>query len=1175
MHFVLKPNVLNISFKHKSNYMSIGILNIENIYNEFEEKLKKIKIKQSGFIFVKHILYSHISFFLVAYLLVLSGVLINYGSEFRTAAVFGVTGLFIFSLILITGNFLYGYLSARRNFDLIDFSRNTGMNYPDIKDNISNPLSVYRDLNNTDNNFYSKELAEKGLQIIKDKYYRRDLTAHIPFNLIKRLSFRMIVAMIIIILSFAIFPGPLLSSLSKFLNYNYEYINDSVGILFEIEPGNAEVVKGGNLLISVKLKSTDESFRADTLTLYFQTYSHDGDLINTEQAELNPVSENHFVYTLENINNNLTYYAGYENVKSKDNFIELIDYPVVRNFRIKIFPPEYTGIPAFEIKENEGNILCPEGSLAEFSLTSNKKLSSAGIDLNRNYISFDVNGDSASGSFEVMTGGVYNFVLKDEEGGLNKEDRYYELKVIRDELPLIRITEPVQTDYYIQSGKEILVRSRISDDYGFSSLTIFFRKSNSNTVASGTFYTSLDIPLINKNAIEVEVPFLWDISFFRFISGEYLEYYLEVKDNAGKTSRSETRFIRYISPIGALKKLTSLIEDVKSNLKAILEDIKNFKREAYELEKDIQNSEELGINEKQRREFQEKIERLQSNLDAVQDKMGNTLDEMKQSNMLSDKTLEEYLKLQEQFNKINTPEFREMLKRILEALKKNDNRQLQEELKNLNFDEEAFKKQLEKLLELMKKIENLQKFGELTKELEEIAKEQSNLKEETEKADKENTVKMNELSDKQKSVQDKYNNWKEKLDKLLENLRNMNEDISPSDLEELKKKMNARNTESKMNKSSKELQKGDKESSENTQEEIMNDLEEFNKDMLDALDNAMNSDEKMQKVLNKLKEIKQSIDKLAKDQGDLTGKTKGTDPGNKSDINQRSGEQKGLGYELSQDINDFYNLSREGLDIKPELGKELGSAYNKMEKAGNELREGDKEEAIPNQEGAKESLEKSSEMLGDMISQLSKQSKDGKQGNSSRMSALMQKLAQMIKIQQGMSGQLEKLGQNGKSGQDGKGNQDIDEQKKDVIEKLKLQQEQNRKTLEELNMEIQKEMQKKGEKPLGNLDEIAKDMKKIEDDLSMYKIDEKTLERQNKILSRLLEFQLSQREKDFEQKRESKPGENIIRLSPPEVVISGPNSINALKDDYLRLRNEGFTDEYEKLIIKYLENIRK
>ena len=72
----------------------------------------------------------------------------------------------------------------------------------------------------------------------------------------------------------------------------------------------------------------------------------------------------------------------------------------------------------------------------------------------------------------------------------------------------------------------------------------------------------------------------------------------------------------------------------------------------------------------------------------------------------------------------------------------------------------------------------------------------------------------------------------------------------------------------------------------------------------------------------------------------------------------------------------------------------------------------------------------------------------------------------------------------------------------------------------------------------------------------------------------MLDARLSQREKDFEQKRESKPGDNFNRQSPREVVISGPRTENSLKEELLRLEKERFYEDYEKLIMEYNKLIK-
>jgi hypothetical protein len=242
-----------------------------------------------------------------------------------------------------------------------------------------------------------------------------------------------------------------------------------------------------------------------------------------------------------------------------------------------------------------------------------------------------------------------------------------------------------------------------------------------------------------------------------------------------------------------------------------------------------------------------------------------------------------------------------------------------------------------------------------------------------------------------------------------------------------------------------------------------------------------------------------------------------------------------------------------------------------MDKAVGNLSKREKEDAMSNQGKAKQSLDNASKMLGDMLDKMKQQGKSGNQKGQGRLGQLMQQLAKIIAMQQTLNGQIQKMGQNGKTGKDGKdGMEEMQNETKLQLDKLKLQQEEIRKSLEQLNQEFEKEKERSGEKLLGDLKEVEKQMQESIRDMSDYNVDNRLIERQNRILSRMLDAQLSQREKDFEQKRESKPGEDVVRTSPPEVVISGPNSINTLKDDFLRLQKEGYTEDYEALIMKYL-----
>jgi len=324
------------------------------------------------------------------------------------------------------------------------------------------------------------------------------------------------------------------------------------------------------------------------------------------------------------------------------------------------------------------------------------------------------------------------------------------------------------------------------------------------------------------------------------------------------------------------------------------------------------------------------------------------------------------------------------------------------------------------------------------------------------------------------------------------------------------------------------------------------------------------------------------LEEMSRKQQELRDKTDELNRSQKEEFENNRKEQAKLQSELSQAIDDMMNMTTLGMTMSPDMGKELGNAFNKMDKAGKDLGQQKKENASSNQGKAKESLDNAAKMLGDRINSMCQNGSNGKgkggmkpgQGN---MGQMMQRLGEIIAQQMGLNGKMGKTGQDGKKGNDGKGRSPENLTQQQIIEfqKLKLEQEIIQKSLEQLNEELKKEQERSGEKVLGDLNEVSKEMKEIIKELEENRVDDRLIEKQNRILSRLLDAQLSQREKDFEPKRESRPGVNINRTSPPEIVLQGPNSYNALKEDFLKLQQEGFTEEYEAIIGKYLMELKK
>ncbi|CUS87189.1 hypothetical protein JGI6_01208 [Candidatus Kryptonium thompsonii] len=148
--------------------------------------------------------------------------------------------------------------------------------------------------------------------------------------------------------------------------------------------------------------------------------------------------------------------------------------------------------------------------------------------------------------------------------------------------------------------------------------------------------------------------------------------------------------------------------------------------------------------------------------------------------------------------------------------------------------------------------------------------------------------------------------------------------------------------------------------------------------------------------------------------------------------------------------------------------------------------------------------------------------------------------------------------------------QQLSLQQQAEMARLAAQQELIRKSLQEL----MKEAELSGNKGriLGDMNKIAEEMKEVISDLESGNLNEETIRKQDRILSRLLDAQRSIHERDFEKQRESRPGQNITRQSPAELKFEEEKE--KIFQDLLKSIRENYHKDYEALIKKYFELLR-
>ena len=110
-----------------------------------------------------------------------------------------------------------------------------------------------------------------------------------------------------------------------------------------------------------------------------------------------------------------------------------------------------------------------------------------------------------------------------------------------------------------------------------------------------------------------------------------------------------------------------------------------------------------------------------------------------------------------------------------------------------------------------------------------------------------------------------------------------------------------------------------------------------------------------------------------------------------------------------------------------------------------------------------------------------------------------------------------------------------------------------------------------GQKPLGDLGEIASQMLEVEEQLQDRQLTERTLKLQERILNQLLDSQRSIRERERSQERESRTATPIERDSPEELMLK--MTPDALQQEMMRALREGYSREYLELIRDYYHRL--
>ena len=1014
-----------------------------------------------------------------------------------------------------------------------------GVYYKNVNDRLVNALQLFEKHQHNPEN-YSIVLVDDALQKVDDILAREDFDSKIdrrPFKKTARI-FGYVISVAVVI--WLIFAPSFVSTVYRFSHPGRDFSYDPAAV-FHVSPGNIQTLKGQDVHLAAWL--CDNSANTIDLQLFPSDEPRTIALARSEKDS--------FLYALKNVTESFSYQFSFKKLKSRRYKVSVVERPLLKNLTVKVTPPQYSRLKSFYLEDNVGDVTALKGSSLQLKGDANKPLSEGKIGFEKSRdMDLKIVDNHVAASFILSHDDNYSLYLKDASGYESENPIEYHLRAIADQYPFIRIVSPGK-DIDLGEDMHLALLFEAEDDFGISQAQIGYQLLPEGAgEADSSDFQFIQVPDFHAGAEKIRHIVDWDLSFTDMLPKDVLVYFIEVFDNdevsGPKRSRSQLFRARFPSIYELYEEVAYSQDEAIEKLESVYEKSVDLKDKIDKLSLELRRAEEIDWQRQQeisdavqnQKDFQEELQKTSDALDQM-------IEKMEKNQLASVETLNKYQELQQLIKEIMTPELQEVMEKMAEAMQSLDQKKLQQAMQQLNLSEEELLKNLDRTISLLKRIKMEQMLDRSLRMAEELQQRQQNVQNDLDN----NTKSKEELAKEQENIHRDSESLKESLDDLLEQM-SQEPGMPEQQIEEALAQLDSANSQQKQSDRMNALQHGSQSQFQQESLQLQQRLNNISQQLSAAKDmmtGAMN-----QQMLQAIRQSMRNLLELSKEQEVLLNETRDL-PRNSALSPEITERQKNLSSALSREMNKLYEASKQSLAIPSAAGGSMGNALLQMEGAMESLQERNNTRASGQQGEAMAALNES-------VKKLQSSMQNMLQGSSGGMSyeQYLQRMQQMAGMQQGINEQTLGLGLG----------QQMSLQQNAALSRLAAQQNAVRKSMEQLAQEAAD-----ASEIMGSLDKIAEDMKEVEKDLGAQNISRETIQRQNQILSRMLDYQKSMREREYSNKRKAETGKEYITLSPGDLPEDLGERSSRLLQDLLRAQKEGYSRDYLELIKNYFEAV--
>ena len=919
-----------------------------------------------------------------------------------------------------------------------------------------------------------------------------------------------------------------------------------------VEPGSVRVTPGASLVVRARIRGTNHAPR------FLRDHR-----ATPLAAEPEGAADGARVWRFElvQLTSPMRYAVSAGGSRSREYEISLAGQPLPVGFDITLRSPAYARLPVQHGAATRGDLEGLRGASAEVEVTFDRDLESLGAKIvNGATLAFhQVTPRRWRGEVPVRVSGEYELVAAAASGTTRTR---YAIRTIDDAPPIVTVRVP-ERDVDLPAGQQIPLEVIGQDDLGLTELRLQHRRD--------TDHPWKDVPLARfaGQPREGQVVSRWDASTLGLLPGDQASFRFALYDNNAVSGRG----VGY-SPVFELRfpSLTEMYKNLDQSQASVQQTLEKMADQTRDLQKTLERMERQAPRQQpssqQSNPSFERAQEMKSALERQQQitqQMNQALGDLQQSlekgaerDAFREELQRKMREMAELMKQIQSPEFKAAMKKMQDALEKMDRRAMEQQLPEWREQNKEMLANLERTIELLKSLRQEEQLDALAKRAEDLAQRQDQLNQEH--AAQEESGKKSESPENQSARQD----LAEKQQKAAEQTQEL-----AHDTREMGKQLEQQEEQQQANGAAEEMEQN----AEPQQEQAAKSAQQGSQQKQGsqsgkkASESLRKASQQMKQMVQQRQQQREGVDlaavrRAAQDLLSLQRAAE-TNLNSSSPLAERADRQSDLADGTSRVADSLGTLSQRTPFISQKLHAALGRAIDNLGQSGRDMDGGNRQhgeeagvlgsvalnEAVLELRKTEQSMcEKPGPQQGDQNSMPQRVGQMGEQ--QSRLNQQTQSVARRLSQQMEMS-----LGD------------------RQELERIGKEQQRLRQQLEQLQQEAQDPKKNDEAKLLGRLDRAQQEMKEVEEQLKNGDASGELEEKQQRILSRLLDAQRSVNRRDFEPQRESRPGEDVARPSPPQIPAEALRENDRLRLDLLKADADRYPSQYRALIESYLRTL--